>query len=680
VPDSGSSPESLLRGLDDEQRRAVETPNTPLRILAGAGSGKTRVLTRRIAYQSGLDRIDPRRVLALTFTRKAAGELNQRLRALGLRDAVAAGTFHAVAYAQLRTWWADQGRAAPALLDRKAPLVARTLPRGLEGTAVLDVIAEIEWAKARRITPERYAQAAGLADRRPAGAPALIAEAYARYEKEKNARRVVDFDDLLGLCLRALHTDDAFAQGQRHRFRHLFVDEYQDVNPLQRALLAGWLGDGNDLCVVGDPNQAIYSWNGADAEHLIAFEREFPGATTVTLQHNYRSTPQILAAASAVLHLPRAQRIRATRPEGPAPTVRSYDDDRAEASGIARRVRDAHRPGTAWSHQAVLVRTNAQLPAIETALRRAGIPFRTRGGGLLTTPEGKNLLRRLERSDRPLATIVTDLSVELATRAGELDDDSSATVDDAAGPAHDTRAAVLDTVIRLAREHLAIEPEATGSRFVSALHANPGDDTERPGDAVDLATFHAAKGLEWPVVHLAGLEQGLVPISFARTPEALDEEQRLLYVALTRAEQELHCSWCRERAFGSRTSRRNPSPWLDDVALASGRPVAGPDKAARVAAERKKLKSDGSARRGRASTVASDDPILVALKAWRSSAAKAANVPAYVVFSDATLEAVASAKPTDRRSLLALSGLGPVKAERYGDTLLQLVAEHRTDR
>jgi DNA helicase II / ATP-dependent DNA helicase PcrA len=665
-----STPDDLLEGLNPEQHAAVVSEAAPLRILAGAGSGKTRVLTRRIAHRSATGVVDPRHVLALTFTRKAAGELNSRLRALGLRDAVAAGTFHSVALAQLRTRWADRGISAPTLLDRKVGFVARLMPRRAESFAPVDVVSEIEWAKARDVGPDRYVEAAAKSQRRSAVPPTAVAEIYERYEREKQHKRMVDFDDLLSLTRKALLADHEFAAAQRWRFRHVFVDEFQDVNPLQFALLRAWLGDRNDLCVVGDPNQAIYAWNGADADYLVRFDHHFPGADTVELRRNYRSTPQILAAANAVLHTgrPAASGLVPQRGDGAPPKVRHYADDAAEAAGVARAVRDARKPGGQWGNQAVLVRTNAQIPLLEDALRRAGIPHRTRGGGLLARPEIKTALRTLSRSRQALGAALADLELEndeIAARDGldETDD-------------HHANVAEL---VRLGHDHLAVDPNATPDSFVRSLNAVGGDQFGAGGDAVEITTFHAAKGLEWATVHLAGLEHGLVPIGHAKTPEALDEEQRLLYVAITRAEEVLSCSWAEQRTFGTRTANRTPSPWLARIESPTGARRTSADATGRLAKERSRLRSGRGGRAGtsaRQSTVAPDDPLLVALKAWRSQAARAANVPAYVVFADVTLEAVVEQRPTTRTALLALPGLGPVKAERYGPKLLELVKEH----
>jgi DNA helicase-2/ATP-dependent DNA helicase PcrA len=673
--------ERLLDGLTDAQAAAVTSDGAPLCILAGAGSGKTRVLTRRIAWRVATGSADSRHVLALTFTRKAAGELRTRLGHLGVREGVAAGTFHAVAYGQLRQRWADRGETPPTLLERKVGFLARLLgPRGGRDAAVqpIDLATEIEWAKARMVGPAAYEAAALAAGRTPPLSVSAMATLYERYEQEKQRRGVVDFDDLLLRCVQALHDDTAFAAAQRWRLRHLFVDEYQDVNPAQAALLAGWRGESADLCVVGDPNQAIYSWNGADPGYLTEFTQREPGAIVVRLDDNFRSSPQVLAVASSVLA---GGGIRSAlhphRPDGPLPSVRAFASDRDEARGIARAVRGKHRPGTPWSRIAVLARTNAQTVMLEEALREAGIPFRVRGGGaFLQQPEVRTALDTLRRAGGPLAVRVTDLETELHL------DDATAEADD--GPRAERRA-VLAELVRLAREHLAVDPHATVDGFLGWLTTAVGADAgDTRADAVDLATFHAAKGLEWPVVFLVGLERGLVPIGHAKTDAGVDEERRLLYVAVTRAEEELHCSWARVRTFGSRSVPRQPSPWLDDIqaaraALAGG--ATATDLRDRVLAERRKLRStDGgrAARRSKVTVGADADPgVLTALKAWRSAAARAAGVPAYVIFHDTTLAAVAEAQPANRASLLALPGLGPVKAERYGDDLLRVVAENR---
>jgi len=671
---SGGAGGLLLEDLDPAQLEAVTTEASPLCILAGAGSGKTRVLTRRIAHRVTTGSALPRHVLALTFTRRAAGELGRRLGALGVRDRVAAGTFHGIAYAQLRRRWADRDEWAPTLIDNKARLLVGLVPRrpGIEVQPV-DLAVEIEWAKARLVTPETYEAAVAGSGRRPPLPPAVVSSVFTRYEEEKRRRRLVDFDDLVLLCAEALETDTEFAATQRWRFRHLFVDEFQDVNPAQLRLLEAWRGANHDLCVVGDPDQAIYAWNGADPTALTGFPQRFGGATVVHLDRTYRSSPQVVAVANAVLdgcRAPGAHHLRPTRQPGPLPTLMSYASDRDEAASVARAMRRQRGAGRPWSELAVLARTRAQLVLFEHALSAAAVPFRVRGTStFLDRPEVRAVVADLgtRPAHTPLSICLTDLRV-------------------AAGPpepasgrpptAEAERRANLAELIRMLDEQLALDPAATVGGFLAwlttALRGEPHADT----DAVDLATFHSAKGLEWPVVFLAGLEAGLVPVGHAETPEARAEERRLLYVAVTRAASELHCSWAERRTFGARSMSRGPSPWLAVVeaavaALAQGGPEVDWRRHLDDTRTRVRVANGPSGPRcgDRASPA-----VLTALRSWRAGAARAAGVPAFVVLHDSTLAAVAEACPGDHQELLALPGMGAVRAERYGNALLAVVA------
>jgi DNA helicase-2/ATP-dependent DNA helicase PcrA len=669
---------ALLEGLNEAQRRAVTSDAAPLAILAGAGSGKTRVLTRRIAYRCASGTADARHVLALTFTRKAAGELESRLRSLGLRERVSAGTFHATAYAQLRSRWADRNVAPPGLLERKGRLLARLLGRGPVRPA--DVAGEIEWAKARMIRPEHYATEAGVAGRRPPLEPAAMAQLYERYEHEKRAQRLVDFDDLLWLCAQALESDAEFGDAQRWRFRHLFVDEFQDVNPLQFRLLTAWRGSRRDLCVVGDPNQAIYAWNGADPTLLTGLARRIPGTETVSLEQNYRSSPEVIASANRILECGAVPglRLRATQPNGPVPTVRSHATDRHEARAIARAALDRHGPSAPWSHQAVLTRTNAQAVLLAEVLRGAGVPCRVRGQmPFLELPEVKEALRVVQRARGSLHEALADLESRLAAGGDGDPELLEATVSDAEA----SRIRNLEELLRLGSEYLADERHPTAAGFTSWLVATvANDEVQGTTDVVDIVTFHAAKGLEWPIVHLAGIESGLVPSAHARTSEALAEERRLFYVAVTRAERELHMTWAEERTFGTKVARRKPSPYLEDLepllaALESG--TAPADAAQHLPAARQAVNAARANRSLRKPTVpVESQPLFDALRQWRSQRAKAANTPAFVIFDDKTLTEIATRRPHDRPGLLAVPGIGPVKVERYGEDILAMVAAH----
>lgn len=685
------SAERLLRGLNEAQRAAVCSDASPLRILAGAGSGKTRVLTHRIAYRAEVGTLDPNRVLAVTFTRKAAGELRDRLGRLGLRGGIHAGTFHSIAYAQLRQRWEERGVRPPELLERKVGFVSRLMGAGRGSTAPLDVVAEIEWAAARRVTPEDYVQAAALARRRPPVEPARVAEIYDRYMTEKRRRRLVDFDDLLRLAARDLAADPVYASARHWRFKHLFVDEFQDVNPLQHALLDAWLGPESDLCVVGDPNQAIYAWNGADAQYLVDFDRWFPGGSSVTLQDNYRSTPQVLTVANAVLAAGHSVpiRLRPHRPAGPMPTVAEHADERTEAQAVARALRDHHAPGTTWSSQAVLVRTNAQAAVIAEVLTSAKIPHRVRGGGdLMEQPEVRQALGALRRASS-LQMALGDLEAEVLRLAPPVIDlTAPGDADESSGPLPTTmpsgtaqlteeRAANLNELVRLGREYLDLDPQGGVPGFLGWLTSALRGEDRSGGDAVDIVTFHAAKGLEWSVVHLAGLEEGFVPIHHAKDdPDALEEERRLLYVALTRARDELHCTWASSRTFGSRTAKRSPSPWLPIIQSTVGIEPVQVDR--RSGAERARAARASLPRKGAAKDLPDGDrDLFEALRVWRKAQAKEADVAAFVIFNDATLIAVAAARPRNTKELLRVSGVGPVKAQRFGDDLLRIVAEHR---
>ncbi len=640
----------LLEGLDDSQRAAVASESAPLCVHAGAGSGKTRVLTRRVAHRAERGDLDPRHTLVLTFTRKAAGELRQRLWGLGLRDDVAAGTFHATAYAQLRARWAERRAEPPRLLEHKRRFVADLLGRRPELAGA--VLAEIDWATARLIAPDDYAERAARAGRRPPLPAPQVADLMVRYADAKTAARLVDFDDLLRFATQVLEGDDRAAAALRWRFRHLFVDEFQDVNPLQHRLLRAWLGEGHDLFVVGDPHQAIYGWNGADARYLDRFEEVYPrerhpDVAVLRLADNYRSSPEVLAVAAAVLD---TRRLRPHRPDGPLPVVVDHPDEGAEAEAIARDVRDRHGPGRPWSSQAVLVRTNAQAALIGEALGRARIPHRLRGADrLLGRPVVVETLRRLR------AGSYDEVLAELRAPAEEGSDPDAA----------EDRA----TLVVLAREYEALDAVPTGPGFANWLAAAVRAGDARSGDAVEVCTFHAAKGLEWPVVHLAGLEDGLVPIGWATTPEAEAEERRLLYVAVTRAEEELRLHWARQRTptTGGEARPRSPSPWLAAIEGAIGRlaeaeaPVDG----------RHHLRPQHQALRARhpedhdAGTEA-----LGRLRAWRAETARAARIDPAAVVDDPTLHAIVDADPASADELAAVPGLGPVKAARLAPGLL----------
>jgi DNA helicase II / ATP-dependent DNA helicase PcrA len=734
-PTAGSQ-RHLLEGLNEAQHRAVVSEHAPLCILAGAGSGKTRVLTRRIAHRIALGSADPRHVLAITFTRKAAGELTKRLGQLGVRDRVATGTFHSVAFNQLRQYWVEQGISAPTLTQSKLrilmPLVAQR-QAGSQGVGpgssvqASDLASEIEWAKARLIKPDQYVEAVTAIGRKPPLGAEAMGELYQRYETDKRRRGIVDFDDLLMLTAEAMETDREFAARQRWRFRHLFVDEFQDVNPAQARLLDGWLGlldtpmvlpattnargasfDGPgfndddgfegdssfgtitsavDLCVVGDPNQSIYAWNGADPRFLSSFQRRFPSGGLVRLEDNYRSTPQILTVADAVLGLG-ARESRPLRPnssDGDSPTISAYPSDIEEARGIARLLRERHNGRTAWKHMAVLTRTNAQLVLFEEALRAAGIPHRVRGGmAFLQQPEVLRTLSLL--NDAPSGVPLSARLNDLEELAGELRDEVE---EGSAGSGVPERIDQIEAVIRLAHEYLGVEPHGSTAGFLAWVHGaitSSSDEPDRAGDVVELATFHRAKGLEWPVVFVAGLERGYVPIGNADDAAGRAEEQRLLYVAVTRAERELHCSWAKSRTFGSRTTARSASYWLENIEAAirsldldcsaDWQTILRDMKDRVNAAKAANMSGAPGTKRATIEVGAKADPGLYErLKAWRTAESRHSGLPAFTVLHDTSLAAIAEARPSTLVELGCVPGVGTIKVTRYGEALLTVIRE-----
>jgi DNA helicase-2/ATP-dependent DNA helicase PcrA len=578
----------LLLGLTAAQQQAVMSLETSLCVLAAAGSGKTTVLARRVARRILDGSAQAEHSLVVTFTRKASRELRDRLERLGVPGAVSAGTFHALAFAQLRRHWADRDVRPPVVMDDPARVVRTVLgPRApLKPTQVAAVLGEIHWAQVSMLGPDDYGAAALAAGRDTVLGRSHhdVAEVFAAYIAEKARRNVLDLDDLVTRCASLLEEDRAAAAAQRWRIRHVFVDEFQDVNPAQWRLLKAWLGDQSDLFVVGDPRQAIYAWNGADPTLLDRLPDLLPGTTVLRLDDNHRSTPQVIGAARAVLG---ADPGHASRPDGPCPVVDGFDDDDDEAAAVARWLRRAHRPGRPWSHLAVLARTNARLDPIARALERAGIPHRM-GGDAKEAATARRALAELRRAPktRHLRSALAEL---VMTRQARADEEAPAPGSDEA----ESDRGLPRALAQLADEHALEFPDATVGDFLDWVVASGDSSMELdPVDGVELSTFHRAKGLEWPAVAVIGLEDGMVPIIYATTRQAIAEERRLLYVALTRAEDELWCSWARSRRAGDRTWRCDPSPLLAAVAEASRDSVTVPDAqglSARIASLRTML-------------------------------------------------------------------------------------------
>lgn len=657
--------------LDNSQKRAVEEPALPLAVLAGPGSGKTRVLSQRIAHQVGTGAVDPERVLAVTFTRKAAGELNDRLRSAHTCGHVTAGTFHALCLGLLRRWYDDRGRDVPTLLERKGRILAPLLGGGAEAAAAITPVAsEIEWAKARGVPPDRYVEAVEAAGRDTPRPAADVAAIYDRYEKQKRRGNLMDFDDLILRCALRLEDDDDFASATRWRFRHFFVDEFQDVSPSQFRLLRAWLGDRNDLFVVGDPDQAIFSFTGADPTYLTRFTRHFPGATVVELTNSYRCPPQVLQPARRLLDGRAAGRtVSSAVDDGPEPELANYSDASAEANGVADILLAAHADGQRWSDLAVLYRTNAQSAVLEEELGRRNIPVRLRGSRrFLDRPEVQADLARLRSASGGLRERLTELEEPGNGPPGP-------------GVTDTERAEHTEALLTLGHEYLRAEGgDGSLPGFEAFLTTAMRGDSDTGGttDAVDLVTFHRSKGLEWHTVIVTGVEAGFVPISYAQSAAERAEERRLLYVACTRARHTLHLTWAEKRTFGARDATRAPSPLLADMGLRSAKDSSTTAKKTTDATGRIGELRD-ALRAGASSGDPHDDALARELKEWRLTRSRAAGVPAYVVFADTTLAELVVDRPSSREQLLAVSGIGPVKAERFGADVLEIVRRHPRD-
>lgn len=555
---------SALDALDERQREAASVLRGPVAVLAGAGTGKTRVITHRIAHGVDTGAYSPSRVMAVTFTAKAAGELRGRLRALGV-DGVSARTFHSAALAQLNFFWPTlAGDTAPTIIDNKVRLLGQAADamRLRPSTATLrDLASEIEWRKVSMLSIDQYA-ALG----RPLSGMSLeqFLDLQRGYEALKDDRRQLDFEDVLLACAGMLEAEPRVAKAVHEQYRHFTVDEFQDVSPLQNRLLELWLGDRQDLCVVGDASQTIYSFAGAQQRYLLEFERRYPQATVVRLERNYRSRPPILAAANALMRgRPGALDLASAEVEDAeaadaaaavAPTLTAFDTETEEAAGVAAAIAAQIAAGVSPADIAVLYRAHSQSGVVQQALASAGVATSVLGGTrFFDMPEVRQAVLAL----RGAAVAPTDLGF-LPTVRDVLRGLGLTEEPPAAGGAQRDGWEARRAILRLAEEAPA---ETSLREFADALMARAKDQHEPAMRTVTLSTLHAAKGLEWPHVYLVGWAEGALPISYATGFEQIDEERRLAYVGLTRAARTLSMSWSRSAGRGERA----PSRFLAEI-------------------------------------------------------------------------------------------------------------------
>ena len=663
----------ITEGLDPQQLDAVLAPRGPVCVLAGAGTGKTRTITRRIAALVDSGQVNPSQVLAVTFTARAAAEMRQRLAALGIAgpgSRVSALTFHAAALRQLRYFWPlAVGQTRWELMSSKFPMVARAArDTGLDTAdreLIRDLAAEIEWAKSCMVGPDGYVQHAGGRDL-PIRAE-TVAQVFAAYEEAKlgsPGERFFDFEDLIIYTAEILGGDPAIAEEFRSRYRCFVVDEYQDVTPIQHHLLQAWLGGRDDLTVVGDANQTIYSFTGATPDYLLGFTRTYPDAALIRLERDYRSTPQVVALANDVIGQAKGRvagsrlELVGMRKDGPEPVLAELPDETAEVVTVVAEVKRLLRAGVPADEIAVLYRINVQSEAYEEALAAAGIDYRVRGDkGFFERPQVALALRRLgslARQDPP------PMAPGEAVREVLRPLGYAATAP--AGAQARANWQQMGKLAELADEVIAERSSPTFAEVVRALtdRARTGGDA---GRGVTLATLHAAKGLEWDAVLLTGLHEGSVPLGRASgSPEELEEERRLLYVGVTRAREHLHLSWSLARSEGRPATRRR-SRFLDAL-------VPDDPRGSRVRP---------TGERGLpAQPSGPDRAVYEALKEWRTDYADANDLHEVNVCSGNALKQLARVLPSGTEDLRRISGMTPERIEVIGPAVLEVIAAHRS--
>ena len=674
----------LLAALDPEQRQVAEALRGPVRVLAGAGTGKTRAITHRIAHGVATGVYAPTEVLAVTFTTRAAGEMRGRLRALGA-GGVQARTFHSAALRQLRYFWPRvQGTELPTLIESKIGLLASAARRqrlNADQALLRDLASEIEWSKVSNVHPDDYARVARAKGRSVSGQDHdTVARVFAAYEDVKRGQGRMDMEDVLLLTAGMLDEDERVAAQVRRQYKWFVVDEFQDVSPLQWALLKLWLGGRDELCVVGDPAQTIYSFAGADARYLRDFRTEFPAAASIELVRNYRSTPEVVDAANTLLagSSSRGVDLRAQRPSGPTVTYNARPDEVAEADAVAAQIARLRDGGRSLGEVAVLFRINAQSESFEEALSARGVPYVVRGAArFFDRPEVREAVTRLRG----------------AARSGEGADDGivqsvkgilggmgwTAEPPTGRGQTRD-RWESWQALVSQAEEFAATPIDGRSAdlnAFVDDLDRRASEQHAPVADGVTLATFHAAKGLEWDSVFLCGLQDGTLPITYADTPAAIEEERRLLYVGMTRARVDLSLSWSLARNPGGRASRK-PSRFLDPLLPDSVRAPSEQPRSRKIANCRecgRPLSTGAEKKLGRCGDCPAsyDEALFERLREWRKERAGEEGKPAFVVFTDATLQLIAEHKPQTPDALLRINGIGRSKVEKYGEDVLTLV-------
>lgn len=549
--------EDILNALDEEQREAAQSLLGPTVILAGAGTGKTRTITHRIAYGILRGDFSENRVMALTYTNRAAGELRARLRGLGVHS-VNAKTFHAAALSQLEYFWRDFfGIEAPRVIDSKSRTIgqaAESLKIRLDANTIRDIASEIEWRKYSMLSLEQYLDQLATRPVIQGLAPIRSYEIQMAYEDLKVKAKQIDWEDVLLLCTGMLKSEPRALAHVHQQYRFFTVDEYQDISKLQQELLDTWLGDRSDLCVVGDPNQTIYSFSGANAAFLENFDSRYPGANVIELTKNYRSTPEIIAVANRVRGNQKFEPLEAIRPRGVEPQVLEFQDREKECDFVANKIKDLLSSGMKASQIAVLYRINAQSEHIENALSRAGVEYQVRGGQrYFSRPEIMSAVRMVRaEAANPTGKALYETVSAIARSLGW-----QSIAPNVSGRALEEWEA-LNSLVQIADE---LGEDATIQTFANELEERQRSQHEPTRESITLSTIHAAKGLEYKAVFIVGAVEGYMPISYAKTELQISEEQRLFYVGVTRAKDQLFITWANKDGADDR--QRTRSRYLD---------------------------------------------------------------------------------------------------------------------
>ncbi len=628
--------DDILLGLDPQQRQAVTATSGIVIVRAGAGSGKTTVLTRRVAWRAANSTADLEHVLAITFTRQAASELSRRIRTLRFIDDedaprqndFTAGTFHAIALRLLKQRFADTNRAAPLVITNRMALLSTTAGADSRGGGAIDLMNLIDWAHARHLAPTDIGNTIQKFGRQMPVSIDRFIEIFTNYEKAKRKRGVVDLNDLISLVVHEARYDAAFAASIRWQYRHIHVDEAQDMNPLQYSFLRVLVGATPDLFIVGDPHQAIYGWNGADHTLFDELPDLSEGSQVIDLPSNYRCSPQIVAAAVHILkNAGHVANEKSLRLDGAAITTVRCATEQEELTSICQQVIRLHSVAGSWNSIAVLARTNKLASEIASALLDARVPVqdtRPGRGYVAALAEASSLGSR-----HALAVWAADV---IDTPDNNSSDDSK-------------------EIATLIRSYLSEHPSGPvdGRSFQSWATTTA---QTSPQQGVEVLTFHAAKGREWNAVIVSGAETGLLPHSSATSPEAQKEEGRLAYVACTRAAQHLVITWT-DRRGGKRTG---PSELLRKLPL--GEMI--------VSAPTPEIQ----ARRKAAPVI---DPLAVALNQWRQTAARASNCAPEAVLTDSEMQRLVLANPQSDSDIVAV--LGPIIGTRYSARILAAIAD-----